>query len=183
MKKLVFLLISSLLLFLGDAAHSQDKADTISATITIAENPTSLSPGEPRDGKVKTGTGYIMNKKTGECETQDVYGNPPRKVTDLYMEGGYIFMSMITLCLIAMLFAAWKAPRWVKEIGLLALIIGTFYFAVGLYEMSDILTECDIDVPSGIFFAGFRVALIAPMYGMIVYGISLLLRIGFKPRI
>ena len=38
----------------------------------------------------------------------------------LFFEGGSYQMSLLTAELICMLFAAWKAPAWVKEIGLLA---------------------------------------------------------------
>ena len=43
---------------------------------------------------------------------------------DLFVQGGTIGMSLLTVELICMLFAAWKAPAWVKEIGLLALLTG-----------------------------------------------------------
>ena len=35
-----------------------------------------------------------------------------------FIEGGIGFMSVLTVLLVAIFFAAWKAPRWVKEIGL-----------------------------------------------------------------
>ena len=44
----------------------------------------------------------------------------------LFMEGGPVFMAILTAVLAAMFFAAWKAPRWVKEIGAFALIFGIF---------------------------------------------------------
>ena len=44
-------------------------------------------------------------------------------------------MNVITLCLIAMCFAARKAPRWVKEIGLLALWTGFLSMMVGVYSI------------------------------------------------
>ena len=39
---------------------------------------------------------------------------------ELFSEGGPWGMSLLTVELICLLFAAWKAPAWVKEIGLLA---------------------------------------------------------------
>ena len=36
----------------------------------------------------------------------------------LFVEGGLGYMIVISLFLIALLIAAWKAPRWVKEIGI-----------------------------------------------------------------
>ena len=44
-------------------------------------------------------------------------------VFELFMEGGPLGMALLTILLVLMLFAAWKAPAWVKEIGLAALDI------------------------------------------------------------
>ena len=35
-------------------------------------------------------------------------------VTNLFMEGGLVGMIAITVLLIALFLAAWKAPKWVK---------------------------------------------------------------------
>ena len=40
----------------------------------------------------------------------------------LFVEGGPISMSILTILLVCLLFAAWKAPAWVKEIGSAALV-------------------------------------------------------------
>ena len=41
-----------------------------------------------------------------------------------FVQGGLAFMSILTVLLVAIFFAAWKAPRWVKEIGQIALFFG-----------------------------------------------------------
>ena len=42
----------------------------------------------------------------------------------LFMQGGAGYMTILTVLLVAIFFAAWKAPRWIKEIGIFALEIG-----------------------------------------------------------
>ena len=42
----------------------------------------------------------------------------------LFISGGPAGMITITLLFIGLFFAAWKAPRWVKEIGIGALVVG-----------------------------------------------------------
>lgn len=106
-----------------------------------------------------------------------------RTLADLYMEGDWVCMTLMTLCLVAMLFAAWKAPNWIEELGKLALLIGSFYLMFGLYSLFDLVQSCGIDISFPILCSGLRVALIAPMYGMLIYGVSLVLRIALKPRI
>ena len=38
-------------------------------------------------------------------------------ITNLFVEGGLAGMIAITVLLICLFLAAWKAPKWVKEIG------------------------------------------------------------------
>ena len=47
---------------------------------------------------------------------------PDWTISRFFVEGGIWGMSLITLFLIALFLAAWKAPRWVREIGIGALI-------------------------------------------------------------
>ena len=49
----------------------------------------------------------------------------------LFVEGGPAIMIVITLLLIALLLAAWKAPKWVKEIGIGALVVAVFGTLLG----------------------------------------------------
>ena len=62
-------------------------------------------------------------------------------IPQLYVEGGALGMSMITVCLVGMLFAAWKAPNWVKEIGIAALLIGIYWQWLGLYQACEQIQE------------------------------------------
>ena len=168
------------LLFAASGAFAQDQI-SVQSSCAATE---SADKNQPPAGMIKTGEMTV----TGETTTADSYSPPPKSIADLYMEGGYIWMSMITICLIAMLFAAWKAPRWVKEAGLAALMLGWIYFMTGLYDISEIIGSSQLagilsESKLAILFSGVRVTVIAPTYGMIVYCISLLLRIAVKPRI
>ena len=60
---------------------------------------------------------------------------PPVPITDYFVNGGPILMSIITILLIAVLFAAWKAPAWVKELGILALASSFFMACMGFYQI------------------------------------------------
>lgn len=120
------------LLFAASGAFAQDQI-SVQSSCAATE---SADKNQPPAGMIKTGEMTVTNAETGETTTADSYSPPPKSIADLYMEGGYIWMSMITICLIAMLFAAWKAPRWVKEAGLAALMLGWIYFMTGLYDIS-----------------------------------------------
>jgi uncharacterized membrane protein len=103
-------------------------------------------------------------------------------ISQFFIQGGPAGMIIITLFLIALLVAAWKAPRWVKEIGIGALVVSIFWTLRGLFQVFD-LAESFGDIPFNICCGGFKVAMISTFYGLIVYFISLVIRIIQKPRI
>ena len=92
-------------------------------------------------------------------------------------------MTALTLCLIAMLFCTWKAPRWIKELGLLACTLGVLSMMIGFYSIAQVIQTTGYSVTFTLLSGGLRVAFIAPIYGLIIYALSLLLRIAVKPRI
>ena len=100
----------------------------------------------------------------------------------LFVSGGPVGMIIITLLFIALFFAAWKAPAWVKEIGIAALVVGVFWTLYGFFQMADYLAGND-DVVSTVIAGGIKVGLIPILYGLIVYFVSLILRVIHKPRI
>ena len=107
---------------------------------------------------------------------------PAPTISQLFAQGGLANMTVVTLLLIGLLVAAWKAPRWVREIGLAALIFGIFCGLLGLVNTFDAI-QATGDAHPRIIAAALKLCLICPMYGMIVYFISLVIRIIQKPRI
>lgn len=182
------LAILAALLLASSAAQAQE-------TVVITPPPTETSsatdrevirtvPADQRDAlDLQPGQVAILDPVTNEWEVTQSHTPTSRTLADLYMEGGYEYTTPITLCLIALLFAAWKAPRWVKEFGLLALIIGFLSMMIGFYSVADLIQETDKPISFNLLCGGLRVAFICPIYGMLVYALSLILRIVLKPRI
>ena len=100
----------------------------------------------------------------------------------LFVEGGLGWMIGISLFLIALFIAAWKAPRWVREIGIGALIFAIYGTLMGILQMLDALQRFG-DVSPAVLCGGLKVTLIPTFYGFIVYFISLIIRVIQKPRI
>ena len=100
----------------------------------------------------------------------------------LFVEGGLGWMIGISLFLIALLLAAWKAPRWVREIGIGALIFAIYGTLLGILQVLDALQSFG-DVGLAVICGGLKVTLIPTFYGLIVYFISLIIRVIQKPRI
>ena len=91
-------------------------------------------------------------------------------------------MAILTAVLASVFFAAWKAPRWVKEIGAFALIFGLFSTFLGIIQMLGTIQQIET-IATGVLCGGIKVTLIPSVYGMIIYMISLIIRIAEKPRI
>ena len=100
----------------------------------------------------------------------------------LFFEGGWLCMSLLTVELICLLFAAWKAPAWVREIGLLALVTGVVYTLLGFSQAMGVVREAG-DIAPSLLAGGLRVACIPIIYGLLVYALSLVVRMLQKPRI
>ena len=112
----------------------------------------------------------------------------------LFMQGGAGFMTILTVLLVAIFFAAWKAPRWIKEIGSFALVFGFLTLLIGLYQMFVALQQVATDIGEGVtgvfdlispgvLFGGLKIALIPVFYGIIIYLISLVVCLIKKPRL
>ena len=112
----------------------------------------------------------------------ETFEKPGFSISQLFMEGGALGMTIITIFLIALLVAAWKAPRWVKEIGIGALVFGFFWMLQGISQVLDVIQRFG-DVSFGVMCGGLKVTLIPLFYGLLVYFISLIIRVIHKPRI
>lgn len=99
----------------------------------------------------------------------------------LYVEGSAGYMTLVTLALVGVLIAAWKAPNWVREIGIIGLVLG---FLVCLLGLSQACKDIQLagDISPTVFCGGMKVVLIEPLYGVLVYVISLVISLAQKPR-
>ena len=108
---------------------------------------------------------------------------PGMTLSQTFMAGGWHFMALITLALICALFAAWKAPAWVKPLGKVAIAIGILSFLMGMQDMADCCAKVGSEIPFSVYCSGFKVALIAPIYSIIVYVIIIIADTVRRPRI
>ena len=101
---------------------------------------------------------------------------------ELFVLGGIPWMTFLTINLLALLLAAWKAPAWVKEIGIIALVFGVISFLIGFYIGAADISKAG-ELPPRIIWGGLQIAVITPIYGLIIYLASLIIRITQKPKI
>jgi len=111
---------------------------------------------------------------------------------DLFFMGGPGFMSVLTLLLIFMV--AWmvyhfiaffnsqqpnlekglRKMRYGKSIGLFAMIIGILGQLIGMYYAFSAIEQAS-DISPALVYGGLKVSMIAPLYGMFIYLLSILL--------
>ena len=92
-------------------------------------------------------------------------------------------MSLITLLLVALLFAAWKAPAWVKEIGIAALVVSLISTAFSWYNAASALEMTGGEISPILLWGGIKCQLVLLIYGLLVYLVSLIIRVLRKPRL
>ena len=101
---------------------------------------------------------------------------------ELFYMGGPLFMSLLTLCLAGLLVCAWKFPEWVKEVGILALALGILGQVIGLYSAFEGIEQAG-GVSQEMLAGGLKVSSITTAYGLIIYILSIVLRMVNKPRL
>jgi len=103
-------------------------------------------------------------------------------MSQLFYDGGIFAMTVITVLFVALLIAAWKAPRWVREIGHLALAFAGIMTLIPLHNAADAVMKAG-DISPNLVWGGVKCLTIAPIYALIVYIVSLIIRIIQKPRV
>lgn len=103
-------------------------------------------------------------------------------IQELFFAGNSLFMSILTLEFAALMLATWKAPAWVKEIGLMAMLTSVLFTFLSLWQIFDAIQRIG-QVEFTVLCGGFKVGLIPVIYGCLIYFASLILRIVNKPRI
>ncbi|WP_295902509.1 hypothetical protein [Alistipes sp.] len=101
---------------------------------------------------------------------------------DLFLAGGAWIMSILTVELICLFFAAWKAPAWVKEIGQLALVTAIIWQLKGMFQAASVVQMVG-DISPTLVAGAMRMMYISLIYALAIYAISLVIRMLQKPRI
>ena len=116
-------------------------------------------------------------------------------ISDFFVMGNPLGMSALTLLLALVFLAAWKAPAWVRSIGLIALASGFLFGMFGLYQMYGVLQESyrafseagDISpsnlMPPAVIYGGYKCVLVPIIYGIIIFIVSQIAYLCQKPRI
>jgi hypothetical protein len=88
---------------------------------------------------------------------------------NLFFEGGPLFMSLLTLSLIASVYFGLKKNMELASQGaLLALVLGVLGQLIGLYSAFEALSSMG-GVDPKMLYGGLRVSMIPTLYGVLIY--------------
>lgn len=132
---------------------------------------------------LQTAETVLLSGDSGNVVTISEPQETAMSLSQAFMAGGWHFMAIITLVLVCALFAAWKAPAWVKSLGRVAIAVGIFAFLSGVQDIAKICLETGNQFPFSVYCGGFKVALIAPLYSIIVYVVITIVDMVRRPRI
>ena len=99
-----------------------------------------------------------------------------------FIQGNPVPMGIITLILVLVFLAAWKAPAWVSNLGKLGLVTGILGTLFGISQMLDYLGG-NAETPAAVIYRGLKVTLIPLYYGIFVHIIALIISTVQKPRL
>ncbi len=117
----------------------------------------------------------------------------------LFYEGGILFMSILSLCLLIMLVISvyygvlvFQTPSssretlrhrltYIKSVGLLSLVIGILGQLIGLYSAFRRIQEVG-SVSQSILAGGIKVSMITTLYGVIIFILSYLIWLVLDSR-
>lgn len=105
---------------------------------------------------------------------------------ELFQMGGMLFMSILTIELVAVIVLAAKnllnkqgKTTMIKSVGLLAMITGVLGQLIGLFSAFEAIQQMG-SVSPGMLAGGLKVSMITTIYGAIIYLISILICISIK---
>lgn len=96
------------------------------------------------------------------------------------------FTILMIILIVALGLAAWKARKWVRPIGRIAMTLDAFLLLVGFRQLCDcaqFFGGSDGDWCNGFIGQGMLPFFCVAILGVIIYIISLIISIAQKPRI
>jgi len=104
-------------------------------------------------------------------------------ISQLITIGGVIPVILLTILMAAIFFSARKAPRWVKNIGSIALACSVLASAINFARAAEAVIACQSNISPAVVWAGIRCAAVLLSYGLIVFIVSRIVDMIQKPRI
>jgi len=120
---------------------------------------------------------------------------------ELFIEGGSLFMGILSLLLLVVLSLTVTSGTqilldkvkdyqnlqqrltYIKSVGLLSLVVGILGQLIGLFQAFGSISKMGVIVSPELLAGGIRVSMITTMFGMIIFLVSYLLWLGLDYKL
>ena len=101
---------------------------------------------------------------------------------NLFLKGGLVTMSFLTLLFILVIIASNKRKHIVRSLGLLAFVVGLLSSFLGIYSAIAVIEQMG-NVSPAIVAGGIKTALTTFIYGIFIFVVSIILDIVNKNKV
>ncbi|MBR5935106.1 MAG: hypothetical protein IKZ89_03025 [Bacteroidaceae bacterium] len=122
-----------------------------------------------------------MEEELIEEVVEGIIDDKPSFLTYLLPTLPPVTMSLLTLLLIAVLFCGWKAPRWVKPFGSIAVALSAIAW---LWKFIGAFLDIKLAgaLSPMVFMDGFQIMIILFLYGLLIFLVSRIIVLIQKER-
>lgn len=99
-----------------------------------------------------------------------------------FIASGIGVNSILTIVLIASFFVTFKAPKWLREVGILAILIAVISVLCNACQLFDTLAQVDGNISPNVLFSGLKIYAIRLIYGFSICAVTVVERFFTKPK-
>lgn len=99
-----------------------------------------------------------------------------------FVESGIIVSVILTLILVASFVVMIKAPKRLREVGILAVLVAVISVLCNAKQLFDALAQTDGNISPNVLFTGMKIYAIRLIYGFSIYAVTVVERFFTKPK-
>lgn len=99
-----------------------------------------------------------------------------------FVASGIGVNSILTLILIASFFVMCKAPKWLREVGALAILVAVISVLFNARQLFDTLAQVEGNISPNVLYAGMKIYATRLIYGFSISAVTIVEGFFTKPR-
>lgn len=99
-----------------------------------------------------------------------------------FYESGLIVNIILTLILLASFYVTFKAPKHLREVGILAVIVAVISVLCNARQLFETLAEVEGNISPYVLFTGMKIYAIRLIYGFSICAVTIIESFFTKPR-
>lgn len=99
-----------------------------------------------------------------------------------FVESGIIVNVILTIILIASFVVMVKAPKWLREVGISAVLVAVISVLCNARQLFDTLVQVDGNISPNLLFTGMKIYATRLIFGFSICAVTIVERFFTKPR-